>query len=120
MWFRTQKWVAGNCLVKPETNRIPLWVRIYNVPLEAWNLEGISRIASRIGTPLIMDKVTTAMCDKGYGRASYARVLVEIDDANGLVDQVEIWYRNLNRSMCLKVEYAWKPPICCAHLCPLY
>ncbi|PWA81816.1 zinc knuckle CX2CX4HX4C [Artemisia annua] len=76
----------------------------------------LSRIASRIGTPLIMDKVTTAMCEKGSGRANYARVLVEVDAAKGLVDSVEIWYRKLNRSMCLKVEYAWQPPIC-SHCC---
>ncbi|PWA93695.1 ATPase, F1/V1/A1 complex, alpha/beta subunit, Zinc knuckle CX2CX4HX4C [Artemisia annua] len=68
------------------------------------------------GTPLIMGKVTTEMCEKGYGRASYARVLVEVEAAKGLVDSVEIWYRSLNRSMKLKVEYAWSPPIC-SHCC---
>ncbi|PWA35896.1 zinc knuckle CX2CX4HX4C [Artemisia annua] len=52
----------------------------------------------------------------GYGRASYARVLVEVDAAKGLADAVEIWYRKLNRSMKLKVEYAWQPPIC-SHCC---
>ncbi|GJR47915.1 RNA-directed DNA polymerase, eukaryota, reverse transcriptase zinc-binding domain protein [Tanacetum coccineum] len=30
-----QRWVAGICLDKPEPSRIPLWVKIYNVPLEA-------------------------------------------------------------------------------------
>nr|GEX40917.1 hypothetical protein [Tanacetum cinerariifolium] len=60
-------------------------VKIYNVPLEAWNVEGISGIASRIGTPIIMDKV-------------------------------EIWYRSLNRTMELKVDYAWQPPVC-SHCC---
>ncbi|PWA52653.1 zinc knuckle CX2CX4HX4C [Artemisia annua] len=59
-----------------------------------------------------MDKVTTSMCEKGYGRASFARVLVEVDSTKGIVDSVELWYRNLNRSMQLRVEYAWQPPIC--------
>ena len=111
-----QKWVDGNCLVKPEPNRRPLWVRIFNIPLEAWNVDGISRIASRVGTPLIMDKFTADMCEKGYGRASFARVLVEVDASNGLVDSVEVWYRSFNRSMKLKVEYAWQPPLC-SHCC---
>ncbi|GJV35582.1 zinc knuckle CX2CX4HX4C containing protein [Tanacetum coccineum] len=66
-----QTWVAGICLNKPEPTRIPLWVKIYNVPLEAWNVEGISRIASRIGTPIIMDKVTTSMCQRGFKRCNY-------------------------------------------------
>nr|GFC04330.1 RNA-directed DNA polymerase, eukaryota, reverse transcriptase zinc-binding domain protein [Tanacetum cinerariifolium] len=85
-----QRWVAGICLSKPEPARLPLWVKIYNVPLEAWNVEGISRIASRIGTPIIMDKVTTVMCQRGYERASFARVLIEVDAANGIVDTVKI------------------------------
>ncbi|GJV48855.1 RNA-directed DNA polymerase, eukaryota, reverse transcriptase zinc-binding domain protein [Tanacetum coccineum] len=106
------RWVAGICLNKPEATRLPLWVKIFNVPLEAWNVEGISRIASRIGTPIIMDKLTTAMCQKGYGRASFARVLIEVDAAKGIVDTVEIWYRGLNRKMELKVDYAWQPPMC--------
>ncbi|GJZ32020.1 zinc knuckle CX2CX4HX4C containing protein [Tanacetum coccineum] len=111
-----QRWVTGICLDKPEPARIPLWVKIYNVPLEAWNVEGISRIASRIGTPIIMDKVTTSMCERGYGRASFARVLIEVDVAEGIVDSVEIWYKKLNRTMKLIVEYAWHPPIC-SHCC---
>lgn len=104
------------CLYKPEPSRIPIWVRIYNIPLEAWNIEGISRIASGVGTPIIMDRVTTSMCEKAYGRASFARVLVEVDATRGLVDYVEVWYRKLGRSMPLKVEYIWKPPLC-SHCC---
>ncbi|PWA44780.1 DUF4283 domain-containing protein [Artemisia annua] len=49
---------------------------------------------------------------QGYGRASFARVLIEIDAAKGLVDNVEICYNQLGRSMGLKVEYPWKPPVC--------
>nr|GEW19074.1 hypothetical protein [Tanacetum cinerariifolium] len=92
-----QKWVANICLKKVELARIPLWVKIYNVPLEAWNVDGISRIASRIGTPIIMDKVTTSMCDRRYGRASFGRVLIKVDAANGIIDKVKLWYKNLNR-----------------------
>ncbi|GJS44535.1 RNA-directed DNA polymerase, eukaryota, reverse transcriptase zinc-binding domain protein [Tanacetum coccineum] len=65
----------------------------------------ISRIASRIGNPIIMDKVTTSMCERGYGRAIFARVLIEVNVANGFVESVEIWYRNLNRTMELRVEF---------------
>ncbi|PWA81997.1 zinc knuckle CX2CX4HX4C [Artemisia annua] len=54
--------------------------------------------------------------NEGYGRASYARVLVEVDAAKGMADNVEVWYKNLNRSMKLSVEYAWQPPLC-SHCC---
>ncbi|PWA93432.1 DUF4283 domain-containing protein [Artemisia annua] len=51
-----------------------------------------------------------------YGRASFARVLIEVDATKGIVDSVELWYRKLNRTMQLRVEYAWQPPIC-SHCC---
>ncbi|GKB54606.1 zinc knuckle CX2CX4HX4C containing protein, partial [Tanacetum coccineum] len=72
----------------------------------------ISRIASRIGVPIIMDKIMTSICEKPYGRASYARVLVEVDAAKGLVESVEIWYKSLGKSMMLSVEYVWRPSLC--------
>ncbi|PWA61976.1 hypothetical protein CTI12_AA361750 [Artemisia annua] len=67
---------------------------------------------NEFGNPIIMDRITTQMCDKGYGRASYARVLVVIDVAKGLVENVEICYNSLGRSMGLRVEYTWRPPVC--------
>ncbi|PWA63808.1 ATPase, F1/V1/A1 complex, alpha/beta subunit, Zinc knuckle CX2CX4HX4C [Artemisia annua] len=73
---------------------------------------GISRIASRVGNPIIMDRITTSMCEKAYGRASFARVLVEVDAEKELVDNVEVCYESLGKSMNLRVEYAWKPPHC--------
>ncbi|GKC57727.1 zinc knuckle CX2CX4HX4C containing protein, partial [Tanacetum coccineum] len=103
---------AGLCMVKPKPAKVPLWVRIMNVSLEAWNSKGISRIASGVGTLIIMDRITTSMCDKAYGRASFAKVLVEVDAARGLVDSVEVNYKSLGKLMELKVEYPWKPPLC--------
>ncbi|PWA60315.1 zinc knuckle CX2CX4HX4C [Artemisia annua] len=69
-------------------------------------------ISSRIGTPIIMDRITIAMCERSNGRAKFARFLVELDATKGIVDSVEVCYRGLGRSMHLKVEYAWRPPIC--------
>ncbi|PWA99292.1 zinc knuckle CX2CX4HX4C [Artemisia annua] len=56
--------------------------------------------------------ITTSMCEKAYRRASFARVLIEVNAAAELVDKVEVCYEKLGRSMNLKVEYAWKPPLC--------
>ena len=63
-----------------------------NVPLEAWNVQGISRLASSLGNPIIMDRITASMCDKAYGRASFARVLVEVDATKELLDSIEVCY----------------------------
>ncbi|GJZ37316.1 zinc knuckle CX2CX4HX4C containing protein [Tanacetum coccineum] len=100
------------CMSKLDTSKVPLCVKIYDIPLEAWNVDGISRIASRIGVPIIMDKITTSICEKPFGRASYAKVLVEVDAAKGLIDTVEIWYKSLGKSMMLNVDYVWRPLVC--------
>ena len=44
---------------------MPLQVKFLNPPLEAWSNQGISALASRIGKPMIMDAMTTIMCEKG-------------------------------------------------------
>ncbi|PWA39596.1 hypothetical protein CTI12_AA570360 [Artemisia annua] len=59
-----------------------------------------------------MDRITTSMCERAYGRASFARVLIEVDAATELVDSVEVCYEKLGKSMNLRGEYAWKPPHC--------
>ncbi|PWA55347.1 hypothetical protein CTI12_AA427380 [Artemisia annua] len=59
-----------------------------------------------------MDRITSSMCEKAFGRATFARVLVEVDAAKGLPDSIEVCYKSLGKSMCLGVEYAWSPPVC--------
>ena len=96
-----QKWEAGMCMIRPEPTKAPVWVKIMHIPLEAWNVEGISRIASMIGNPIIMDRITTAMCNRANGRANFARVLVEIDAQKGLMETIDVCYKSLGKFMQL-------------------
>ncbi|GJV03160.1 RNA-directed DNA polymerase, eukaryota, reverse transcriptase zinc-binding domain protein [Tanacetum coccineum] len=57
-----------------EPDTLPIWVKLYNMPMEAWSVKGVSAIASSLGKPIIMDKVTAKMCHQGMGRGGYARV----------------------------------------------
>ncbi|PWA80067.1 hypothetical protein CTI12_AA200360 [Artemisia annua] len=56
------------------------------------------------------------MCNNGYGRLGYARVLVEMEACKGLPDSIEVVYKdaenNIKRRKSVKVEYPWKPMIC--------
>ncbi|KAF5194179.1 Rna exonuclease, partial [Thalictrum thalictroides] len=64
-------------LVEAEFNdlkTIPIWVVMKRFPMELWDDEGFGRVASTIGKPLFVDKLTESMT-----RTSYARVCVEID-----------------------------------------
>ncbi|GKD41829.1 hypothetical protein Tco_1266474 [Tanacetum coccineum] len=49
-------------------------------------------IASRLGKPVIMDAMTTKMCNQGIGRFGYARVLIEVDAKKGLHESINIQY----------------------------
>ncbi|GKB55580.1 RNA-directed DNA polymerase, eukaryota, reverse transcriptase zinc-binding domain protein [Tanacetum coccineum] len=87
-----------------------------NIPLEAWSHKGLSALASRVGKPLIMDAMTTKMCNQGVGSLSYARILIEANATKGLVDFVEVLYENEQSGeqfvKRVKVEYDWKPHVC--------
>lgn len=37
-----QKWRVGLCLDKAEPSKLPVWVKMLNVPMEAWSTKGIS------------------------------------------------------------------------------
>ncbi|GKC79544.1 RNA-directed DNA polymerase, eukaryota, reverse transcriptase zinc-binding domain protein, partial [Tanacetum coccineum] len=52
------------------------------------------------------------MLKRKYGRANYARVLIEVDADNSLIEPIEIYYKSLGKSMMLDVEYASRPPSC--------
>ncbi|GJU74118.1 hypothetical protein Tco_1265523 [Tanacetum coccineum] len=64
-----------------------------NIPLEAWSAKGLSALASRIGTPLIMDAMTTRICTQRMDILEYARVLVEINAQKGLEDYIDVLYK---------------------------
>ncbi|GJU68574.1 RNA-directed DNA polymerase, eukaryota, reverse transcriptase zinc-binding domain protein [Tanacetum coccineum] len=98
---------------KIELTKIPLWVSMVNVPLEAWSTAWISALASSLGKPIIMDNMTAKRCKLGEGRMDFARVLMEFDVHKGLKEKIEIQYRdksnNVKGSKQVIVEYAWKP-----------
>nr|GEZ64141.1 hypothetical protein [Tanacetum cinerariifolium] len=99
-----------------ELKRIPLWVKLCNVPLEAWTVKGIGALASMLGKPLVMDSVIANTCKQGIGMVRYARVLIEVSAKKILANDVEIVYKNVEGMVqcrkTVKVEYDWKPLMC--------
>lgn len=73
-----QIWQPTMVLNKESPRFVPLWIKIFDVPLEFWSSEGLSYIASAVGKPLGMGKVTVDMCQLGVGLIAFARVLVEV------------------------------------------
>lgn len=100
--------------IKPR--KLPVWVKMVNISLEAWSVDGLSALASSVGVPILMDSMTATICHKGMGNLGYARVLVEVSAEKCLKESIEIQYRdkdnNVKGTKSVKVVYDWKPPVC--------
>ncbi|GJR50921.1 zinc knuckle CX2CX4HX4C containing protein [Tanacetum coccineum] len=72
------KWTACVSLKKGEVTKVPVWVKLYNVPVLAYSEDGLSLIATQIGKPIMLDAFTSSMCVESWGRISFARALIEI------------------------------------------
>ncbi|GKC14370.1 RNA-directed DNA polymerase, eukaryota, reverse transcriptase zinc-binding domain protein [Tanacetum coccineum] len=87
-----QKWDPSIGMTKTEPTKIPVWVKLTDVPMEAWTTKGISAISSSVGRPLIMDRAS-----------------------KGFKETVELQYMdknmNVKGSKTVKVTYDRKPPI---------
>nr|GEU30345.1 hypothetical protein [Tanacetum cinerariifolium] len=101
---------------KGEVAKVPVWVKLYNVPVLAYSVDGLSLIATQIGKPIMLDAFTSSMCVEAWGRISFARALIEIDARSVLKKKVimaipkEVGNGHIMEVIC--VEYEWKPPHC--------
>ncbi|CAL5332213.1 unnamed protein product [Camellia sinensis] len=101
-----KKWQPGLKLTKCEFSSVPLWVKLYNVPLELWSEEGLGYIASILGTPLYLDEPTF----KRSG-LTFARICIEVP-ANKEISKsfkINLGYGDPYE---IQVEVPWKPQRC--------
>ncbi|KAL0907834.1 hypothetical protein M5K25_022276 [Dendrobium thyrsiflorum] len=109
--FVLQKWVPNFKPVREEFPSIPIWFKILDLPLPCWTPEGISRIASKIGIPIVVDNLTA---DKS--RLTYARVCVQVTKSCVYPESISISI--LGEPFDLKIQYEWKP-VPCEHCCSI-
>ncbi|XP_024978974.1 uncharacterized protein LOC112516185 [Cynara cardunculus var. scolymus] len=111
-----QKWRPGLNLNSNLHDKIPIWVRIHDIPYDVWNDEGLSHIASKIGIPLALDSWTANMCKYAAGKSAFARVLLEVPFRNTWIDEVKVRIPDPDTLAMtlysLRVDYEWKPPTC--------
>ncbi|KAI8569575.1 hypothetical protein RHMOL_Rhmol02G0288700 [Rhododendron molle] len=93
-------------LEKEQLSRIPIWAQFSSVTIEFWTEKGLSYIASAVGTPLYADSET-----EKWKRLSYARICVEVDVGDELLQTVDVAYAN-GAIATVKVRYPWKPSSC--------
>ncbi|GKB80477.1 putative reverse transcriptase domain-containing protein [Tanacetum coccineum] len=80
-----RKWHFDENLVKEDVSTIPVWVKLYDVPVTAFSEDGLSAIATKLADIELEDNIMTAMpkiTKEGYYTCN------------------------------IRVEYEWKPPRC--------
>ncbi|GJX51241.1 hypothetical protein Tco_0278086 [Tanacetum coccineum] len=65
-------------------------VKLHGVPVTAFSEDGLSAIATKLGTPLMLDSYTSDMCMQSWGRSSYARVMIELRADVELKDNIVV------------------------------
>nr|GEY52528.1 zinc knuckle CX2CX4HX4C [Tanacetum cinerariifolium] len=85
-----KKWSMDTRLLKEELTRIPIWVKLHDFPIQVFEADGISLIATFIGKPVILDSYTSDMCNDSWGWSSFARCLIEVNSKADLLDVVTI------------------------------
>nr|GFA08406.1 hypothetical protein [Tanacetum cinerariifolium] len=56
-----KKWTVKTSLLKEELTRIPVWIKFHDIPLQVFEEEGVSLIASYLGKLIMMDSITSSM-----------------------------------------------------------
>ncbi|GJT16951.1 reverse transcriptase domain-containing protein [Tanacetum coccineum] len=68
-----RKWNSDVDLLKEDVGNVLVWVKLHGVPITAFSEDGLSAIATKVGTPLMLDSYTSGMCLQSWGKSSYAR-----------------------------------------------
>ncbi|GJR86275.1 zinc knuckle CX2CX4HX4C containing protein [Tanacetum coccineum] len=106
-----KKWSMDTRLLKEELTRIPIWVKLHDVPIQVCEEDGISLIATFIGKPVMLDSYTSSMCNDSWGQSSFARCLIEVNFEADLIDVVTVGVPSLSGEGFTKETMSVDPPI---------
>ncbi|GJY01623.1 reverse transcriptase domain-containing protein [Tanacetum coccineum] len=54
--FILRKWTPNSMLTKEELTSVPVWIKFHGVPVSAFTTDGLSVIATRLGTPIMVGR----------------------------------------------------------------
>ncbi|XVF79070.1 hypothetical protein PTKIN_Ptkin14bG0189800 [Pterospermum kingtungense] len=100
-----RKWEPGISSLEFNLSRLPVWVQLSNLPLELFTQRGIGCVASVLGRPLYMDRITAQR-----ERLAFARVCVEIEVTKEIPKKIEVLLRG--RIVEVMVSVPWLPLKC--------
>ncbi|GJU70410.1 copia protein [Tanacetum coccineum] len=87
-----KKWHLDENLLKEDVSTVPVWVKLHGVPVTAFSKDGLSAIATKLDTPLMLDSYTS--------------------DMYNIVVAMPKITKEGHYTCNVRVEYEWKPPRC--------
>ncbi|GKB51322.1 retrotransposon protein, putative, ty1-copia subclass, partial [Tanacetum coccineum] len=111
-----KKWNPNVNLLKEDVGNVPVWIKLHGVPIMAFREDGLSAIATKLGTPLMLNSYTFDMCLQSWGRSCYVRAMIELCADVKLKDTIVVATPKIAGegfyTCTIRVEYEWKPPKC--------
>ncbi|GKB77918.1 hypothetical protein Tco_0944813 [Tanacetum coccineum] len=111
-----KRWDSNVNLLKEDVVNVSVWVKLHCVRVTAFSEDGLSVIATKLGTPLMLNYYTYDICMQSWGRSRYARSMIELRADVELKDTIMVDMSKIVRkgfyTCTIRVEYEWKPPRC--------
>ncbi|XP_039059739.1 uncharacterized protein LOC120203531 [Hibiscus syriacus] len=101
-----RKWEPSLQNLSFDLSSLPIWVHLYNVPLELFSRLGLSYIGSAIGIPLSMDTVTASKTC-----LEYTKLCIEIRAKDTIPEQVKVELKD-GVKVPIMVKVPWMPARC--------
>ncbi|GJZ71301.1 proteasome subunit alpha type-5 [Tanacetum coccineum] len=92
-----------------DVGNVLVWVKLHGVPVITFSEDGLSAIATKLGTPLMLDFYTSNMCLQSWGRSSYARAMIELRADVELKDTIMMAMPKLSREGLGAAKILTKP-----------
>ncbi|XP_059635323.1 uncharacterized protein LOC132277486 [Cornus florida] len=100
-----KKWSKNVVLQREDFDMLPLWIRVYDLPMHCRNSTSISKVCSIFSTPIYMDDPSLHQ-----DKSQFVRVIVEADVRKELPENLVV---DIHGEDCaVFIEYEWKPAIC--------
>lgn len=101
-----KRWEPGITFASLEPRKLPVWIKLRNVPSDMFHANGLSFIASRFGKPLFTDSMTAT-----WKHLAFARVCVELEALKSLERSLTI-ILPYGKEIVIDAEYEFYPPRC--------
>lgn len=92
-------WFSGFDANTMVVSRMPVWVRLHNLPLHFWHFKSLTAIGNSLGRML---KIDTDRHLKGI--FTFARICVEVDLSKGLPESIFLTFNNIQWKQSLDYE----------------